>query len=468
MTVSDHTQAVLLLTARLPNSARGSPRPLTASEWGRFAAWLKERSVVPERLLGERPRDLLRGWSDKQLTCGRIEALLNRGPALALAMNRWLGAGLWVVTRSEPDYPARLKRKLGRMSPAVLFGCGNRALLSGGGLAVVGSRNASDADLRSAKSIGSIAASQGQSVISGGARGVDDAAMLGALQSEGTVVGVLADSLLRRCATAKYRRHIRSNDLALFSTVHPEAPFLVGSAMQRNKFIYCLADAALVVHSGTKGGTWSGATENLKRRWTNLWVMPATDPRSGNAMLEGLGASPLEEELGSVRVSWLFHRADRPPLFSGLAAKQPVPTVRPAPGSAKAAENPARTQGPPASAGPALDAEEVATRDDVRLAVSAASETDVSNQEDVHEGDTAIREGRDTRVRFYGLFLEELRRACRKTPVRPRELAEAFDLHSTQVNAWLKRAESERKVSKLSRPVRYRWISSVSEPLFDK
>jgi len=35
-------------------------------------------------------------------------------------------------------------------------------------------------------------------------------------------------------------------------------------AMAKNKYVYGMADAAVIVHSGNHGGTWSGALENLK------------------------------------------------------------------------------------------------------------------------------------------------------------------------------------------------------------
>jgi len=84
-----------------------------------------------------------------------------------------------------------LKKRLRRDSPAVLFGCGNKALLNGGGLAVIGSRNATKQDLAYSRGLGELAASNGYSIVSGGARGVDEASMLGALE------GVKAGGLTR-------------------------------------------------------------------------------------------------------------------------------------------------------------------------------------------------------------------------------------------------------------------------------
>ena len=48
--------------------------------------------------------------------------------------------------------------------------------------------------------------------------------------------------------------------LVFISPYDPAAGFSVRHAMQRNKIIYALADAALVVASDfEKGGTWAGA-----------------------------------------------------------------------------------------------------------------------------------------------------------------------------------------------------------------
>lgn len=93
-------------------------------------------------------------------------------------------------------------------------------------------------------------------IVSGGARGVDQSVMLGALESRGTAVGVLADSLLRSATSAKYRKYLVSNDLALVTPFNPEARFHfhVGSAMSRNKYIYMLGRrrGGRVQHAGTR------------------------------------------------------------------------------------------------------------------------------------------------------------------------------------------------------------------------
>ena len=141
------------------------------------------------------------------------------------------------MTRSDPDYPERLKRRLRLDSPAVLFGCGNKSLLDKGGVAVIGSRNANEDDLNFTVNIGKETAYQGHSVISGGAKGVDQSAMMGALDNEGTAIGVMADSLIKATTSAKYRKKIMSGDLVLITPFNPEAGFNVGNAMARNRHL---------------------------------------------------------------------------------------------------------------------------------------------------------------------------------------------------------------------------------------
>jgi hypothetical protein len=128
MSVSPNTQAVLLLTAHFSKAKREGVKPLSPKEWGRFALWMKEKPLMPEQLMTGHLGEFLNSWSDKAITLDRIESLMDRGSALALAMEKWLRAGLWVMTRSDPDYPTRFKHRLRTDSPAVVFGCGNRGL----------------------------------------------------------------------------------------------------------------------------------------------------------------------------------------------------------------------------------------------------------------------------------------------------------------------------------------------------
>ncbi len=405
MSVSHNTQAILLLTAHFSKAKNEAVKPLTMKEWGRFTWWLRKQSLTPEDLMTGRLDELLNGWSDKTITMERIEGLMHRGSALALALEKWFRAGLWVMTRSDPDYPMRFKQRLGIDSPAVVFGCGNRALLDSGGLAVIGSRNATEEDLAYSRDLGALAADTGYSVVSGGARGVDEASMLGALEEEGTVIGVLADSLMKACSGVKYRKHLMANNLVLISTFYPEAGFNVGHAMQRNKYIYCLSDAALVVHSGTRGGTWSGAMENLKKQWVPLWVKRTNEKRIGNAAIVRTGATWVPKNIGNVDLKALF--------TTGRKEKSPQQMTL--------------------------------TKSDQFVQVVKEDAKTYSSVEDIG---------------FYDLFLSKAQILCKDVSKTPDELAEALQVHKTQLNIWLKRATADQKLEKLYKPVRYQWITT--------
>jgi len=132
-------------------------------------------------------------------------------------------------------------------------------------------------------------------LVSGAARGVDQTAMHGAFEEGGSVVGVMADSLLRAAVSGKYREGIRSGQLVLISPYNPEAGFNVGNAMGRNKYIYALADYAVVVNSDyQEGGTWAGAEEELRRdSGRPVFIRVGPDVPRGNTELLKMGGRPI-------------------------------------------------------------------------------------------------------------------------------------------------------------------------------
>ncbi|MBY6158863.1 DNA-processing protein DprA [Pseudooceanicola nitratireducens] len=423
---------MLLLT--VPFGKTGT-KPLSVKEWGRFARWLKDHELEPARLLKGDPQSLLSGWMDRTVTLQRIEGLLDRGGALGLALEKWQRAGLWIVTRSETDYPERLKRKLRLDSPPVFFGCGNRAILNKGGVAVVGSRDASEADLKFSTSLARSAANQGLSVISGGARGVDESAMIGALESEGTSIGMMADSLLRAATSAKFRKYLLSGDLALVSPFNPEAGFNVGNAMARNKYIYCLSDAAAVVNSTPdKGGTWAGASENLKNGWVPLWVQPKDDAASGNAALVKMGARWFPQDMPKLSTLWEGDPGEHAaPEEAGLPLLQ-------------------------------FETENTATETAMELgmatsAVRKGGAANLLSSSDPLAQDEADNFPSEPVNEFYNLFLRRVRELTIDVPMKIEDIAAQLELEKVQVNAWLKRGTSDGLIKKLSKPVQYQSVS---------
>jgi len=292
MSLLPNTQAILLLTAPLiAGRAEPSSDLLTPSEYKRLARFLRDKQRQPADLLAPDDRELL-AECQQLIDNDRLNRLLARGFLLSQAIERWQTRAIWVVSRADADYPRRLKTRLKDDAPPILYGCGDAAILNTGGLAVVGSRHVDDALLAYTENIGQLAAKAQCTLVSGGARGIDQAAMRGALEAGGRVVGVLADSLERAALNRENRNLLMDGQLVLISPYDPIAGFNVGHAMQRNKLIYALADAALVVSSDyEKGGTWAGAVEQLEKlRLVPVYVRSNGETGKGLEALRRKGA----------------------------------------------------------------------------------------------------------------------------------------------------------------------------------
>lgn len=290
--LSTNTQAILLLTAPLISGR--SPRSselLTPAEYNRLARILHDNQREPGDLLRYDVEELikiLRPVAGSE----RLASLLGRGFLLSQAVEHWQTRSIWVFSRADPIYPRRLKERLKDSAPPVLYGSGDNSILNTGRLAVVGSRDVDEKLIAYTENIGRLAAKAKQTIVSGGARGIDRAAMFGALQAGGTVIGVVADSLERLALARDCREYLMEKKLVLISPYDPAAGFDVGHAMQRNKLIYALADAALVVSSDfEKGGTWSGAVEQLDRlHLVPVFVRSDEDNGKGLKALQQKGA----------------------------------------------------------------------------------------------------------------------------------------------------------------------------------
>lgn len=292
--LSPNTQAILLLTAPLI-VGRGtvSSDLLSPSEYKRLARHLREIQRQPADLLSSDAAEILRACQPA-IDENRLKKLLGRGFLLSQVIERWQARAIWVVSRADAEYPRRLKMRLREDAPAVLYGCGDMELLETGGLAVVGSRHVDDTLIDYTMAVGQLAARAGRTLVSGGARGIDQAAMRGTLDGAGRVCGVLADSLEKTTMNREHRNLLLDGQLVLISPYDPSAGFNVGNAMQRNKLIYALADTSLVVSSDfNKGGTWAGAVEQLdKLKFVSVFIRSTGESSAGLDGLRKKGALP--------------------------------------------------------------------------------------------------------------------------------------------------------------------------------
>lgn len=290
MALTEDTKVILLLCGSFGREP--DEKPLSTTEYAALVRWLMGKNLHPGALLQTAHLDEAAAGSG--IDERRLAVRLARGMQLGFAVEEWQRVGIWIVSQSDPDYPARYKKHLQDKAPPLLYGVGDPALVAGGGLAIVGSRNVDADGAAFSRHVAGLCAANCIPVISGGARGVDQTAMTAALEANGVVIGVLPDNLLRKSLERSARKAIFHGNLLLISPYPPEAPFTAAAAMGRNRLIYTLADYSLVVSAEyQKGGSWAGAEQALKRK-NSLPVFVRTGPcvPPGNLPLLDLGAIP--------------------------------------------------------------------------------------------------------------------------------------------------------------------------------
>lgn len=424
--LSPDTEAILLLCGRFGSERSEQASPLTQKEYEALTRWLLERKLRPADLLNA-DSSLLAELVQAKLDQAKVSALLRRGTALALAMEKWRRSGLWVLSRSDSAYPKRLKKKLGQSAPPLLYGAGDPELLNNGGVAIVGSRDVSEPGLSFTRDLAQACVRDGIGVVSGGAKGVDAAAMQACGEAGGIVIGILAADLLRSSVNRQNRQGIQEGKLVLISPFNPEAGFNAGNAMARNRYIYALADVAVVVDSAEgEGGTWAGAIEDIRHEWTPLYVRDPGD-KPGNRALIAKGARSFTysfETRESIKAYLIPNEQISGPVTLDLA--HAVVNVE--------FENPATI-------------ESVETTEPLAESAQIAEQAEPLRVEVEPVGDDSLD--------MFPVFLERLPSVLGTTSKTEEEIRVALGLEKSQVKAWLATAVADGRVEKLKKPVAY-------------
>ena len=207
-----------------------------------------------------------------------------------------------VISTVDPRYPRKLQTLLDL--PPILYVSGDVSITDDSlAVGVCGSRQASPDGLGFARRAGEIAAELDVVLVSGGARGVDSEAHLGALDSNGKTVIVLAEGIAKYRMASRLDSATRANTL-LLSQFYPRHIWQVSRAMARNATICGMSEAMIVVEAGDKGGTLAAGKECLKQGKRLLVVdYPDRESRApGNRTLLRKGGEPIRspDELRSI------------------------------------------------------------------------------------------------------------------------------------------------------------------------
>ena len=269
-------QGFLLLTSHLGDPQR---RVLTGPQLRTLTvrAQLLHKPDTGREMM---PEDLIAiGYSRE--AADRILALLSDTDQLLWYLDKGAKMDCFPISRAGEIYPQRLRLRLGTDCPGCLWGKGDPALLLQPAVALVGSREMNQQNLRFAQEVGRQAALQGYVLVSGNARGADRAAQDACLEQGGQVISVVSDSL----AYCPVRRN-----MLYLSEDSFDATFSSQRALSRNRVIHCLADAVFVAQSAfEKGGTWNGTVKNLKGGWSP--VLCFDDGSQSMQALAQMGAS---------------------------------------------------------------------------------------------------------------------------------------------------------------------------------
>lgn len=401
--ITDNAYVTILLCSYLGVN-NGNYKPYTALQWSELGNKIINSKIgEPAKLLNMDKESIINSIKIREEEADRIVNLLSRGANIAFLLEDLSRKGISIVTRSDIEYPKKLKSTLKKYSPPILFYCGDLSLANKIGIGIVGSRNIDDEGIKFTQLLAKKAVEEKLVVFSGGAKGVDEISETTALNNQGYVVSILADSLSKKIMSKAIRDNILSGKQLLLTANNPDAPFSVANAMNRNKYIYALSNGTFVVASDyNKGGTWAGAVENIKNGWVNTFVWN-NNKYIGNTELIKKGGVGVED-LNNISIKELISnkvkRMDQLNIFDFNKTDKRVPFER---------------------------------------------ENIIGENEDEYSSSDY-----DVYNKAINLMLNLL-----KEPKSIEEVTASLNITKSQAIAWINRALNEGKIIKTNRPVRY-------------
>lgn len=195
--------------------------------------------------------------------------------------------GADIITYRDDIYPDCLRHI--SHPPAYLYTRGDKSLLSYPlKVTIIGSREASLYGISTASNFAFELANEKIAVVSGGARGIDTAAIKGAMRAGGKVIAVIGTGI-----DINYPKENAAlfNKIAEKGLVVSEFPIGMGPLSQnfpvRNRIMTALGDATVVIEAGAKSGALISASHALEQGKT-LFAVPGNIDSPTSAGTNGL------------------------------------------------------------------------------------------------------------------------------------------------------------------------------------
>ncbi len=287
-----NSDAIIILCSQLCKGE--NIKPFTDSEWSRFASNIMDKGLTPSDIVNMNLDELKLHFNDVEAR--RIYNLIGRSGSIVFELMKLKERGINIVTRADQDYPSFLKEKMGKKCPPLLYYIGDLKLCGNKTIGIVGSRSIGAPEENFTKKLVEKLVTHGYSIVSGGAKGVDSLSTNTAIALGGSAIEFVSDSMLTKIKKKEVIDALMNGRLLIISFAKPDLRFTVAMAMARNKYIYMQSEGTVVIKSDyNKGGTWSGATEALKKGYCPVFCRK-DEKCSGNNELIRLGAIPIDEK----------------------------------------------------------------------------------------------------------------------------------------------------------------------------
>jgi DNA processing protein len=209
--------------------------------------------------------------------------------------------GVTALTWLDAAYPPRLRPVEG--APPVLWLAGPLCEQDADGVAIVGSRLASQPGLELARTLAGDLAQRAITVVSGLAEGIDRAAHEGALAAGGRTLGILGCGLRRIPASIWSLGEPILEQGALLSEQPPNAPLSAGALLARDRIVSGISRAVIVIEARPASGTLDTA-DHARRQGRTLLVANWPDRQEsyqGNVELLAEGGLPFSPDHEGVK-----------------------------------------------------------------------------------------------------------------------------------------------------------------------
>lgn len=291
MAHNDDAFATMLLMSQMSANRDEIERPLSCAEYYQLRLRVSDSSIGSlGGLIGMDLYAIRRALEMSEPEAYRLCVLLNRVMPLSYALEKFGEAGIEITTMDEVGYPKRLIDGLGEKAPPMLYSTGDLSLTKRSAIALIGNSAAKSETTELADELVHAAVDAGLVVVTGGENGFGRSVEREVVQSGGSLISFLAESLSER--KQGLSAAIANGQALLTSIVHPEARYTASHALERNKCIYGLSNAAFVIccEKG-RGAAWDGACSAMRNRYTEkvfVWDNPSLP---GNRELIARGAA---------------------------------------------------------------------------------------------------------------------------------------------------------------------------------